>query len=259
MVWSPFLWWRDRRRARLLARPLSPVGRQTLESLPFWRTLDEDERDRCTRIARLLVAEKEWEGCGGLEITEAIRFTIAAQAAVLVMHRPESEWFPRVASILVYPSAYRNPLPRVDATGVVSIGTANLGEAWQRGPVVLAWDDVRRGVARPGDGRNLVLHEFAHKLDMLDGYADGSPPLSTRAEHRRWHDVMTVEFEQLRRAAEDGRATILDTYGAVNPAEFFAVVTEAFFERGPELRREHPALYAALADYYRQDPANRAL
>ncbi len=257
MIWNPFRWWRERRRARLLAAPMLASWRAIVEGLPFWSSLDDAERERLVRIARILVAEKEWEGCGGLKLTDEIRVTIAAQAALLVLHRPESEWFPGVPAILVYPHAYVNPLPHTDRFGIVTVGTANQGEAWRRGPVVLDWDDVQQGVARPADGRNLVFHEFAHKLDMLDGFADGCPPLDSREEYRHWHAVMVREYQALCRDAEDGRATLLDTYGATNPAEFFAVATEAFFERGEEMSRTHSAMYAALADYFRQDPAER--
>ena len=148
--------------------------------------------------------------------------------------------------------------PLTDAAGVVHEGTVNLGEAWQRGPVVLAWDAARGGALDPRDGHNLVLHEFAHKLDMLDGLADGTPPLGDRARFTAWVATMTREFEQLRAASADGRATVLDAYGATNPAEFFAVATECFFEKSRTLRDRHPALYEVLSDYYHQDPAAAA-
>jgi Mlc titration factor MtfA (ptsG expression regulator) len=159
-----------------------------------------------------------------------------------------------VQSILVYPSAYRTA-PRTDASGVVMRGQANLGEAWQSGPVVLSWDAALGGAIDPDDGHNLVLHEFAHKLDMKTGAADGTPVLRDREQLTAWVDTMTAEFGALRDAAKRGRATVLDHYGATNPAEFFAVATECFFEKGPKLRSRHPSLYAVLRDYYQQDPA----
>lgn len=255
MIWNPFTWWRARRRRKLLAASLPDGWLERFAALPFYHTLTPSEQRSLRDKARVLIAEKEWEGCGGLAMTDEIKVTIAAQAALLVLHR-EVDDYPGLQSILVYPHAFVNPLPRLEQ-GVVSSGTAAHGEAWPQGPVVLDWDESRAGVADLGDGRNLVLHEFAHKLDMLDGFADGCPPLAARPAYREWHRVMIDEFERLRDAAERGQATLLNQYGATNPAEFFAVATECFFERGAELRARHPAMYALLADYYRQDPASR--
>ena len=140
---------------------------------------------------------------------------------------------------------------------VVREGQTNLGEAWLRGPVVLSWDDARHGALDPKDGHNLVFHEFAHKLDMLDGAADGTPPLTDQTQLRAWIQTMTREFLALRDDAESGRRTVLDTYGATNPAEFFAVATECFFEKAQQLRRRHLPVYELLKDYYQQDPAER--
>ena len=203
----------------------------------------------------MLVEEKDWEGCGGLEMTDEIRVTIAAQACLLILNI-EHEYYRRVTSILVYPAAYKT-MPSRGRDGVIREGQANLGEAWLRGPVVLSWDDARRGALDPKDGHNLVFHEFAHKLDMLDGAADGTPPLADQETLRQWVQTMTREFAALRDAAERGRKTVLDTYGATNPAEFFAVATECFFEKARQLRQRHPAVYELLKDYYQQDPAER--
>ena len=203
----------------------------------------------------MLVEEKDWEGCGGLEMTDEIRVTIAAQACLLILNI-EHEYYRRVTSILVYPAAYKT-MPSRGRDGVIREGQANLGEAWLRGPVVLSWDDARRGALDPKDGHNLVFHEFAHKLDMLDGAADGTPPLADQETLRQWVQTMTREFAALRDAAERGRKTVLDAYGATNPAEFFAVATECFFEKARQLRQRHPSVYELLKDYYQQDPAER--
>ena len=257
MSWNPIAWLRARRRQRILSAAAPREVLDTIGAAPLVAQLTRDDRATLIEIARLLIAEKEWEGCGGLELTPTIRATIAGQAALLVLHRPEERDYAGVESILVYPHAFVNPMPQHDGSGVVSAGRALHGEAWRRGPVVLDWDETRRGVAHGGDGHNLVLHEFAHKLDMLDGFADGAPPLASRADHRRWHAVMLAAFEKLRADAARERATLLDTYGATNPAEFFAVATEAFFERGHALREDQPGLYEVLQAYYRQDPASR--
>lgn len=242
-------------RRELLAAPFPDAWLAILDGLPFYRRLDERGRQRVRDDLRVLIAEKEWEGCGGLELTDEIRVTIAAQASLLLLNI-EHEYYRDVSAILVYPSAYRTA-PQQDALGIVREGQANLGEAWQGGPVVLAWDAARGGALDPDDGHNLVLHEFAHKLDMLDGLADGTPPMRDRDQLTAWVETMTREFTALREASELGRATVLDDYGATNPAEFFAVATECFFEKSRELRERHPSLYAVLRDYYQQDPAER--
>ena len=241
-------------RKQLLERAFPSDWLSIVERLPFYRGLDERGRQRIRDDLRVLVAEKNWEGCGGLELTDEIRVTIAAQAALLLLNI-EHDYYKHVQSILVYPSAYRT-MPQQGADGVVREGQANLGEAWRRGPVVLSWDAARHGALDPKDGHNLVLHEFAHKLDMLDGAADGTPPLADETM-ARWVETMTREFQALRGAAESGRATVLDHYGATNPAEFFAVSTECFFEKARKLRARHPALYEVLRDYYQQNPADR--
>ena len=240
-------------RRELLAQPFPADWLPVLRGLKFYASLDERGQERIRDDLRVLVDEKDWEGCGGLELTDQIRVTIAAQASLLLLNI-EHEYYKHVHSILIYPSAYRTA-PQRDAAGVVHEGQANLGEAWQRGPVVLAWDAALGGALDPTDGHNLVLHEFAHKLDMLDGLADGTPPMRDRDQYTAWVETMTAEFTALREASESGRATVLDTYGATNPAEFFAVATECFFERGRQLRDRHPALYEVMRDYYCQDPA----
>jgi len=246
---------RQSRRQRLLSAPFPTSWQTWLDRLPFYAALDTRGQKRIKDDLRVLVEEKVWEGCGGLEMTDEVRVTIAAQACLLILNI-EHDYFHRVTSILVYPAAYKT-MPSRGRDGVVREGQANLGEAWLRGPVVLSWDDARRGALDPKDGRNLVFHEFAHKLDMLDGAADGTPPLANQETLRQWAQTMTREFAALREAADRGRATVLDTYGATNPAEFFAVATECFFEKARQLRQRHRSIYELLKDYYQQDPAAR--
>lgn len=246
---------RQSRRQRLLSAPFPAPWQACLDRLPFYDALDARGQQRIKDDLRVLVEEKDWEGCGGLEMTDEIRVTIAAQACLLILNI-EHEYYRRVTSILVYPAAYKT-MPSRGRDGVIREGQANLGEAWLRGPVVLSWDDARRGALDPKDGHNLVFHEFAHKLDMLDGAADGTPPLADQETLRQWVQTMTREFAALRDAAERGRKTVLDTYGATNPAEFFAVATECFFEKARQLRQRHPSVYELLKDYYQQDPAER--
>ena len=162
--------------------------------------------------------------------------------------------YPDLETILVYPSTFVSKQTRRDGYVVVEEENARLGESWSRGLVVLAWDSVLRGTANMHDGHNVVLHEFAHQLDAEDGDMDGAPALGARARYVAWARVLGEEFGDLVAKAEAGRGSDIDTYGATNPAEFFAVVTEAFFEKPRQLRAKHPELYAELAEFYRQDP-----
>ncbi|MDX1564128.1 MAG: zinc-dependent peptidase [Phycisphaeraceae bacterium] len=251
----------SRRRRRLLAEPMDRSWFGHLEQVAFFETLSRPEQDKLLEDMRILVAEKQWEGCGGQTITDEIRVVIAAQAALLLLNLEGHDYFGRTASILVYPSTFLVPreLYDPDADGTVPVhGDATLGQAQMRGPVVVSWDAALAGALNRDDGRNVVLHEFAHKLDMMDHLADGTPPIRNRALFERWVEVMSREFEALIEDAERGRKTLLDVYGASEPCEFFAVATEAFFEKPRQLGRRHPDLYEVLSDYYGQDPARRA-
>jgi len=182
--------------------------------------------------------------------------TIAAQACLLLLHR-RTDYFPRLFTILVYPSTYLADENRPITAEIWEEGkSSRLGEtAQQMGSMVLAWDAVKSGAADPSDGKNVVLHEFAHQLDFENFAADGTPALATREQQLAWREVMRTEFASLRAADQTGIPTLLDTYGATNAAEFFAVAIEAFFERPLRLRSQHPRLYAQLQQYFRQDPA----
>ena len=251
-----FSWLKRRRRRKLLAQPFPPAWTQWLAPLPFYAALNADERARLHDILRVIVAEKTWTGVGDTAVTEEMTVVIAAQAALLILEI-EHDHYRRVDEIIVHPASYEPSYQRRDAAGVVQAGSHNAGEAWYRGPVVLAWDGVRHGAEDPKDGHNLVFHEFAHKLDMLDGFVDGTPPLHRRNAYALWTRVMTEEYTALQDAARRGRRTVLDRYGATNEAEFFAVATETFFEKPRQLHRKHESLYNLLKDYYGQDPLER--
>lgn len=247
-------WLRARKRRRLTAVPLADSWKARMECLPFFRALAKAEQERLADLVKVFVAEKRWEGCGGLEMTDEIRVVVASQACRLILHL-DHDYFRTVRSILVYPSAYWGPNePRRNGGLVTEARTPRAGEAWRGGEVVLSWEATVAGGADAEDGHNVVYHEFAHKLDMLDGCIDGTPPLRGREQYEAWTEIMQTEFSRLRESASHSRTTFLDPYGATNPAEFFAVCTELFFERPARMRSLHPGIYGLLAAFYRQDP-----
>ncbi len=253
-----FGWLTERRRHKLLEQPFPSEWNEVLEhNVALWRRLDPDVQERLRDLTVVFISEKTWEGCGGLELTDEIRVTIAAQACVLLLGR-EHALYEDVESILVYPATIVSPRRRrgffdPGTAAVDDAGTAIHGEAHLRGPVILAWDDVLAG-GRPGAKRNVVFHELAHKIDMLDGAVDGTPPLEDRAALRAWAKICTDAFVELRERAEAGKRSFLDDYGATNEAEFFAVATEAYFLQPEQLEEHEPALHALLAGFYRWEP-----
>ena len=247
---------KQRRRGRLQAQPFPKEWLVTIKrNVSFFHRLSANDQAELLGHTQVFLAEKRFEGCDGLEITDEVCVTIAAQACLLLLHR-KSDYFPRLLTILVYPSTYLAEDRRHVHGHVWQEGKmARLGETGRwLDAIVLAWDAVKSGAADPSDGKNVVLHEFAHQLDYENYAEDGAPALATRDQRLSWQEVMRGEFASLRAADETGIPTLLDTYGATNPAEFFAVSTEAFFERPRALRARHPKLYAELRSYFHQDP-----
>jgi Mlc titration factor MtfA (ptsG expression regulator) len=254
-----FSWLKRRARRRLLREPFPDQWRPHLERVRLYTLLSPEDRRRLEDSLRIIIAEKHWEECGGMKISDEVKVVIAALASIPLLNLRHA-YYRNVMSILVYPDTFKVPNQQLRGGGIVQEGSsATLGLASLQGPVVLAWDAVRRGNENAEDGRNVVLHEFAHKLDMLDRFADGAPPLGSRQQYRAWARIMTEEFDGLKEQARKGRRTLLDKYGATNPAEFFAVATEHFFEQPRQMQRKHEPLYGLLVDYYRQDPAGRLL
>jgi Mlc titration factor MtfA (ptsG expression regulator) len=198
--------------------------------------------------------QKNFVGCAGLIVSDEMRIVIAAKACLLLLNRP-SAVYGKLTHILIYPSAFLVPQKQHDSNGLIIEHTDTLaGQSWGDGRVLLAWDEILKNRHQIEEGHDVVLHEFAHQLDSEDGVHDGTPVLGQRAAYAEWKLIMQNEFDYLRHSAEHGEATLIDPYGAQNPAEFFAVVTEAFFMRSTELAQFHPALYQQLHKYYRVDP-----
>ncbi len=255
----PFIGWR-RGSIRLRSEPIPETWRDIVaRNVPVANGLSDEERERLLRLVQVFVHDKPFEGCGGLEVTEEMRVTIAGHACLLLLHL-EGPCYPTVRRILVYPSAF---LPKVALpvhySGVVPVPSPASGEAWRNGVVVLSWDNVQRGAANPADGDDVVLHEFAHALDHEDGDAAGTPVFESSSLVRSWARILSARFQQLRRDVDEGRPTVLDAYGAKNPAEFFAVATETFFEKPQQLQAAEPDLYDQLQQFYHQDPSSRRL
>lgn len=256
-----FHWIRDARRTETRKRPFPPEWEVFMRAnVPHYTVLYDAERAELHATMQVFLEEKQWEGCGGLDLTDEIRVTVAAEACLLQLGLPH-DYYRNVESILIYPSTVVIPehhpgvFERVDVP--VDATVPILGQAFARGPVILVWDAVLHGARHPEQGHNVVFHEFAHKLDMLDGAADGTPPLADADQLAEWVAVCSREFLRLRELAGKGHKTFLDAYGAKNEAEFFAVATEEFFDRPIGLLDHAPALYHVLSDYYRQDPAKR--
>jgi Mlc titration factor MtfA (ptsG expression regulator) len=218
-----------------------------------WRMLGPDELERMEHLVASFFHRTRWEAANRFELTEDLRVLISAQASMLLLGL-EIDEYPQLTSVIVHPSTVRLRGEHAVGGGVRSSGTQTLaGQAHYRGPVVLSWSAARRGARFPAGGQNVVYHEFAHQLDMLDGITDGTPPLGDDAARERWVEVCTAAYDAVR---ADG-SPVLRAYAGTNPAEFFAVATEVFFNRPLEVREHEPALYAELQAFYHQDPAAR--
>ncbi len=254
-----FEWWRNRRRARIKARPFPDAWRTIMDTnVPYSGRLTPSERAELEGHVQVFIHEKTFIGQGGLEIDDEIRVTVAAQACLLLLNR-DTSYYPYLKTIVMYPSAYVATTRRQDpATGaIVEEEVVRLGESWLRGQVVLAWDSSLHGASDITDGKNLVLHEFAHQLDQRDGHSDGAPVLEHASHYVAWARVLSEEYLALAEDVADNDPTFLDRYGATNAAEFFAVATEFFFERPAKFETLHPELYEELKGFYRQDPIAR--
>ncbi len=257
-AWYLFIWPRQKR-ARIVNREF-PVQWEGIlvKSLPIYTQLADSIKQELHGHIQVFLSEKEFVGCAGLAVTEKMRVIIAAQACLLVLNRP-SRSYSGLHYIYIYPSSFKVNRTVRDELGLVSEQSHHLlGESWDSGKVILAWDQVAEGVRNFKDGHNVVLHEFAHQLDHESGVTNGAPLLYTQGAYKQWAQVLAKEFESLQRL-DPAQRSVIDQYGATNPAEFFAVATETFFEEPERMSRHHQELFDQLKAYYRIDPRDWSL
>lgn len=248
-------WWRRRQLDQERARVPRHFWSDAWSRLPVLDGLGAEERRELQDLALLFLRDKALEGAQGLRLSQEMRLLIALQACLPVL-RLGLDWYRGWYAVIVYPEEFVPQREWVDEDGVVWMAEEPMsGEAWEQGPVILSWADVEAGHQR--DGFNVVIHELAHKLDMLDGSANGHPPLHAGMSDSRWARVFTNAYRDMVRRVDGGEDTTLDPYATESPAEFFAVVSEAFFELPRLLADEYPDVYGHLRDFYRQDPIRR--
>ena len=241
------------RRRWLANRPFPSHWAVIIErNIPLYKHLSKSLRKRLQGHINVLLAEKKFKGCGGLELTDEIKVTIAAIAALPLLNKTGT-YYSKLRLILVYPSAFIGSKTTPFEGYYLEEKQVRTGESWHIGMVVVSWEHIKYDVRHWQDGRNVVLHEFAHQLDQEGGSASGVPILEKRSDYVSWGQVFRYEYEQLCRDVERGVETVIDEYGATDPAEFFAVATETFFEKPFQMKRKHPELYNELKGYYKLD------
>ena len=246
-----------KKRIAISSQPFPKEWRQILrKNLSFFYKIPADLQLELKDKMKIFLSEKQFVGHQEQEITDEVRVTIAAQACLLLLNR-NTDFYPFLKTIAIYPAAFITNRSMQDSSGVHQRDSrVILGESWNRGKVILSWQDSASGGADFEDGHNLVIHEFAHQLDGESGTTNGAPPLAKEQNYDEWSKVLSDEFNSLRQSAQRGESTLIDKYGATNPAEFFAVSSEVFFERPKDLNHQHPKLYQQLKQYYQVDPAN---
>lgn len=249
-------YWVKQRRKKIQSQPFPKAWREILrKNVPYFYSMPADIQLQLKKHVLVFLVEKKFYGFEGIEIDDEIRVTIAAQACLLLMNRP-TNYYPKLKSIYVYPVAFIAHHQSQDAAGVVQNRPRVLsGESWELGKVILSWKHSKKAGLVFNDGHNVVIHEFAHQLDQETGAANGAPFLRHK-KRNHWSKVFSEEYETLCRRTEQGKDSLLDSYGATNPAEFFAVASEVFFEQPAALKAEHQALYEQLKGFYHVDPAN---
>lgn len=248
---------KGRRRERIRETLFPETWKQLLhDTVPLYSKLPVEDLEELHGHIHVLLSEKHFEGAGGIEVTEGMKLTICAHAALLLLHR-ETDYFPKLITILIYPGAYQVTTRIQTDRGVFSEAVeTRAGESWTSGTLILAWEDIEWDLASIPATRSVVLHEFAHQLDAGSGVMNGAPILSDRELQHDWPNALSDAYERLSRTTRQHEHTLLRPYGAKNPPEFFAVATEAFFLYPVELQRGEADLYSALCHYFKQDPAS---
>ncbi|MFT5541219.1 MAG: Mlc titration factor MtfA (ptsG expression regulator) [Glaciecola sp.] len=250
-------YWREYKRNKVRGLPFKKEWRKVIQQrMPYFKKMPTHLQLQLKEHIQVFLSEKKFIGYNGVNISDEIRVTIAAQACLLLLNR-KTDYYPKLKTVLVYPRAFTKQQKTASADGVhFTQNLALAGESWGFGKIVLSWQDTLNGAYHPNDGHNVVIHEFAHQLDQEDGTANGAPILGKDQNYDCWADVFSAQFEQLNKQVAAGGHSIFDYYGATNPAEFFAVASEVFFEKSQELKYEHPKLYKQLSLYYRVDPTS---
>ena len=253
-LWGPPVW-NALRRQRIRRQPFPPAWRDILRRrMPALAQMPADVQLQLKKLAQVLIAEKPFIGCAGLVVTDEMRVLVSVQAALLLLRRGAG-YYPQLRQVLIYPGAFVVDRSNAGAAGLVHQERRALaGESWQQGQVLLSWQDVLAGAADPHDGHNVVIHEFAHQLDQESGAANGAPWLREPARRARWAQVLGHEFQALQERLAQEESGLIEPYAATNAAEFFAVVSELFFEKPAELALAHRALFVEFCGYYGVNP-----
>ena len=253
-LWGPPVW-NALRRQRIRRQPFPPAWRDILRRrMPALAQMPADVQLQLKKLAQVLIAEKPFIGCAGLVVTDEMRVLVSVQAALLLLRRGAG-YYPQLRQVLIYPGAFVVDRSNAGAAGLVHQERRALaGESWQQGQVLLSWQDVLAGAADPHDGHNVVIHEFAHQLDQESGAANGAPWLREPARRARWAQVLGHEFQALQERLAQAESGLIEPYAATNAAEFFAVVSELFFEKPAELALAHRALFVEFCGYYGVNP-----
>ncbi len=254
VIWLTTKHLRQRKQKQLLQKPLHSDWIAILQNnVALYSMLPDALRDELHGHIQVFLDEKEFIG-QGIQITDEIKLTIAANACILLL-QGENRSFPEFTSVIVYPDTYVATQTKQDGLVEHQEYSSRAGESWMRGPIVLSWQDVVRGSHYPRDGHNVVLHEFAHKLDEQNDVMDGLPLLRDKADYAEWTKVFRKEYANLIKRAKRNKNSVLDEYGTTSPPEFFAVATESFFEKPRRMQKKLPDLYTQLKIFYRVDPA----
>jgi len=247
------MWVKRLERQRLLDSPLTDADRAIIDThVPMIRRLPSRFRAMLEGKVNLFLEQVTFQGCDGLEVTEEMELSIAAQACLLVVN--SNLWYENLTTVLIYPGAFKSRQHRHSGYVVTEQEIIRTGESWDRGPVILSWAHSQQGAMDDRDGHNVVLHEFAHQLDDLTGSTNGVPVLSEGQTFARWERVFLSAYETLVERVEKGRYSVIDPYGATGHEEFFAVSVEVFFEKPVELNLEFPEVYEQLSNLFRLDP-----